>query len=134
VIVADTNLVAYLLLPGERTRTAERVLDVDPVWAAPLLWRSELRNILATQVRAGRLGLADAQAVADQAERLLAGREYTVATAPVLELASSSGCAAYDCELVVLARELDVTLVTADGAVLDAFPETAMAPDAFATA
>ncbi len=36
------------------------------------------------------------------------------------------------CEFVVLARELDVKLVTADAAVLDAFPDTATAPGRFA--
>lgn len=130
-IVADTNLVAYLVLPGERTQVAEEVLGKDPAWAAPILWRSELRNVLASYVRTGRLALDHALAMAERAEELLATREFTVPTREVLVLAAASGCAAYDCEFVVLARELGVPLVTSDQALLEAFPDTAVTPERF---
>ena len=50
-IVVDTNVLAYLLITGERSAEAERALRKDPFWAAPLLWRSELRNVLALYMR-----------------------------------------------------------------------------------
>jgi hypothetical protein len=37
VIVADNNLLVYLLLAGEHTAAAERVLQRDAQWAVPLL-------------------------------------------------------------------------------------------------
>jgi len=46
-IVTDTNLIGYLFLTSAHSMLAERVFQKDPVWAAPLLWRSELRNVLA---------------------------------------------------------------------------------------
>lgn len=50
-IVVDTNVLAYLYLPGEYTAAAEALLAHDPDWAAPVLWRSEFRNILAGYLR-----------------------------------------------------------------------------------
>ena len=50
-IVVDTNVIAYLFLPGEYTPLAERLLQKDPDWVAPVLWRSELRNVFALYVR-----------------------------------------------------------------------------------
>jgi len=51
VIVVDVNLVAYLLLGGPEAEHAQRVLRRDPAWAAPMLWRSEFRSVLASYVR-----------------------------------------------------------------------------------
>lgn len=56
-IVADTNLITYLLLPTPMTAAAETLYRDDPEWAAPLLWRSELRNVLALYLRKGLLPL-----------------------------------------------------------------------------
>ena len=72
-IVVDTNIVAYLLLPGEWTAAAESLWISDGEWAAPLLWRSEFRNILAGYMRRGLLTLEHAQEVQAAAENLLAG-------------------------------------------------------------
>ncbi len=53
-IVVDTNVIAYLWLPGARTAAAERLVKKDSDWNAPLLWRSEFRNVLAGCLRRGR--------------------------------------------------------------------------------
>lgn len=125
--VVDTNVIAYLFLESERTPQAERALARDPEWVAPLLWRSEMRNVLAVQVRQGKLDAARARRLMAEAERLLAGGEYTVASRDVLDLAAASGCSAYDCEFVALARDLAVPLVTTDRRLLEAFPDRTVA-------
>lgn len=120
------------LLPGERTEEAERVFRVDPEWAAPLLWRSEFRNVLTFYVRRGLLSLEGALEAMDKAELLLSGREYLLESPHVIELAALSGCSAHDCELVALAEERDVGLVTSDATALGAFPKVAVNPAKFA--
>jgi len=37
--VVDSNVIAYLLIPGEHTSHAEQALRNDPHWVAPVLWR-----------------------------------------------------------------------------------------------
>ena len=73
-IVVATNVMASLLLPGERTEQAERVFHRDPVWAAPLLWPSEFRNVLAVYMRQRRLSRAHALQLMDKAAILMQGR------------------------------------------------------------
>lgn len=123
-IVVDSNVIAYLYLPDEFTAEAERLLERDPDWVAPLLWRSELRNILALYIRKKLLEFDQAFRIQREAETLLADHEYDVDSFEVLTLARDSGCSAYDCEFIALARQLDVKLVTMDANLRKAFPAT----------
>ncbi len=130
-IVVDTNVLAYLLLPGGQQAVAEQVLARDPAWAAPLLLRSEFRNVLSGWARRGALTLDRAVSTAVEAEDYVRGREYTVPARDVLELAGRSRCTAYDCEFVALARQLGVRLVTSDRQLLAAFPGIAVSLESF---
>jgi predicted nucleic acid-binding protein len=130
-IVADTNLLIYLYIHGQRTSQAEAVLERDGQWAAPLLWRSEFRNSLAGLVRAREIDLDDAIRISHDAERRMASTEFSVTSERVLQLAIRSRCSAYDCEFVALAQDLRVAFVTADRQVLAAFPSTAVSPIEF---
>ncbi len=130
-IVVDTNTIAYLLLSGEYSAVAEQVLQKDNVWAAPLLWRSEFRNVLAGYLRRERLTIAEAVEIMSSAERLLKGNEYVVTSDHVLRLVVASDCSAYDCEFVGLAEDLHVPLVTVDRRVLKCFSAVAVSPQAF---
>lgn len=130
-IVADTNLIVYLYVKGQRTNQVEAVLQQDPAWAAPLLWRSEFRNTLMGLVKRKDLGLDDVLEIVSEAEQWMMGREYTVVSNKVLQLAVQSGCSAYDCEFVSLAMDLEVSLVTSDRQILRAFPRVALSPEKF---
>ena len=126
-IVVDTNILAYLYLPGDFTALAEELLENDPEWAAPVLWRSEFRNILAGYMGRKSLHYEVARNLLREAESLMAGAEYEVDSRRVLELVRDSDCSAYDCEFVALAMSLGVTLVTMDTKLLRAFPKVAVA-------
>ena len=132
-IVVDTNIIAYLYLSSERSAQAESAYRFDPQWAAPVLWRSEFRNVLAFYMREGVLAFDDAVKIISAAANTVAGREYEVSSLAVLKLSAKSACSAYDCEFVALALELGVPLVTADRQVLEQFPEVAMSLDEFVT-
>lgn len=125
-IVVDTNVIAYLLIEGEHTANAEAVFYKDADWVAPLLWRSEFRNILAHYLRRKYLQLEDAKQIMEQAEILMRGKEFNLNSRQVLDLIQNSSCSAYDCEYVALAQLLGVKLVTADKKLLAEFPATAV--------
>ena len=62
-IVVDTNVICYLLMPGERTAAADRLYRADPEWIAPRLWLDELLNVLATSERQAFLYAEQAAAI-----------------------------------------------------------------------
>lgn len=124
-IVVDSNVLAYLYLPGEFTAAAEALLARDPEWAAPLLWRSEFRNILAGYLRRKTLSFEQVCAIQTEAESLLDGFEFPVDSQEVMALVNRSDCSAYDCEFVALAQRLQTSLITMDKKILKAFAQHA---------
>ena len=124
-IVADTNLSAYLVMDSPYSEPAQRARIADPHWIAPLLWRSEIRNVLATHIRANLLTLRNALERLNALELMFEQRLYEVPSSTVLELASKTGCSSYDCEFVALARLNDCPLSTMDNRLGKSFPDTA---------
>jgi len=130
-IVVDTNLIGYLYLESKHSQQVEQVLRRDADWAAPLLWRSEFRNVLAGYLRKRWLSLEESRQLMDEALRMMEDREYEVDSYQVLRLVANSTCSAYDCEFVALAQELGTTLVTLDKEILNSFPAVAVSVDTF---
>lgn len=133
-IVVDSNIIAYCWLSGPLTASAQAVRMKAPEWHVPILWRSELRSILTGYLRDGSLSRAQIARVMEAAEDALTAGEHLVPSAEVFAFAERSRLSAYDCEFVVLASMLSVPLVTADKAVLKAFPGVALTMDAFLAA
>ena len=125
-IAVDTNVIAYLWIPGTHTANAEVLLKKDSEWIAPLLWRSEFRNVVAGYIRRNLMTRETAIQVVEEAESQMQGKEYSVSSMQVLNLVEKSLCSAYDCEFVALAEDLGVPLVTTDKKILSAFPLTAV--------
>jgi hypothetical protein len=101
-IVADTNLLVYLEIPGPATEMTRQVFRKDPDWASTALWQSEFRNAALGVIRSGQIDSAAAVAAFDRVEVLLGERIYAAATTAVFTLAVGNRVTAYDLEFVRL--------------------------------
>jgi predicted nucleic acid-binding protein len=129
-IVVDSNVIAYCWIRGERTALAHRLRGIDADWHAPVLWRSELRNILTGYRRDGSLAGEQVRRVMAAAEAGLAGREHHLPSDRVFAVTERYRLSAYDAEFVALAEILGVPLVTEDRAILKCWPDRALSLEA----
>jgi predicted nucleic acid-binding protein len=132
VIVADVNLLVYLLIDGPFTEAAEAAYRRDRRWVAPRSHRFELLNVLATNVRAGVVTLDQADEAWREAFRLVS-TPWDADQVDVLKLSVESRIATYECEYVVLARQRHLRVVNQDGRMLEHFPDTAVSIADFAS-
>jgi predicted nucleic acid-binding protein len=126
VIVVDTNIICHRWIPTSHSFEVEKALAKDPDWIAPLLWRSEFRNVLAGALRQNLITIDVASDIIDNAEMHFTNRDFAVSSRAVLNLVAKSTCSAYDCEFVALAEEQRVALVTLDRQILRNFPKIAV--------
>lgn len=130
-IVADANLLAYLLIPGGHTEAAEKAYELDPDWVAPTLWRSEFLNVLMSAVRARILKPGQADAAWSRAPSvILADQEPDLLDA--LHLAVKRGISGYDAQYVVLAQALGTVVVTVDKPLIHKCPDLVVSLERFA--
>ena len=69
--------------------------------------------------------------ILNAADQVLAGSEHIIADQLVLDVVEASTLTAHDAEFVALASALSVPFVTADKAVLRAFPDRALTMEEF---
>jgi len=132
-IVVDTNVIASMWVPNDMDEWVYKVLKADDNWIAPLLWRSEFRNVLSIYLRKQILAFPVVLQVTEEAEQLMDDNEFEVNSTQVMSLVADSSCSAYDCEFVALADDLNVQLVTFDKKIVRDFPDIAISPKEFAT-
>ena len=125
-IVADSNLIASCVLKSEATIAALALLERDPDWRVPRLWRYEMLNILATMIKAKLIARNDAESTYRQLLDTLRAKEKDPDPSSVLSLVEEFGISGYDAHFVALARDLKVKLYTQDKELLEKFPETAV--------
>lgn len=130
-IVVDVNVVAYFFIEGDKTALARNVLQRDPDWRLPALWRHEFLNILATFARAGGATAAEARTLWRRGVQWLGGAEQAVDMESALAIAIAHRVSAYDAQYLALARQLGVRCVTEDGRLLRAFPDATRTMRAF---
>jgi predicted nucleic acid-binding protein len=129
-IAVDTNILIHLWLPTTMTKLAEDVFFIDRHWVAPYFWRSEFRNVTWQYMKRG-LAFNDAITAITHAEDLMDGNEVEVLSNDVMELVYQSGCTAYDCEFVLVAKMKAIPLITLDKELLAKFPKIAINPYQF---
>ena len=112
-IVVDTNVIHYCWVRGQHTDVAQAVRRRDPDWHVPILWRSELRNVLTAYLRRELMSREQVVGILNAADQALAGSEHIIADELVLDVVAGSTLTAYDAEFVALASALSVPLVTA---------------------
>ncbi len=132
-IVVDTNVIASMWVPNDMDEWVYKVLKKDDDWVAPLLWRSEFRNVLSIYLRKEILELSVVLQATEEAEQLMDANEFEVNSTQVMSLVSNSSCSAYDCEFVALADDLNVQLVTFDKKIVSEFTNIAISPEEFVT-
>ncbi len=130
-IVADTNLIAYLFFETLHSEEATAVHQKDAEWAAPVLWRSEFVNVVSLYLRKNIITYRDSLDALEFAQSALRGKEFNVSMYSVLQFVNESKCSAYDCEFVALAHELNVPLVTYDEKILREFSSIAVSASDF---
>lgn len=129
-IVVDANVLLYSYFPSDYKLIVDKLFLEDPNWIAPILWRSEFRNVAAKFVKQG-LEFNTALQIIDLAEQFMEGNEIIVSSEEVMILAHQSGCTAYDCEYVAAALKRTLPLITFDQQVLKKFPGIAYGIDEF---
>jgi len=127
-LVADTNVLIELFLPGPNADAVQQWWIGDPDWRLPSLWIFEFRHVQLKYLRAGRLALGDALNDLADAEREFLPKTMSIASADALRLAHQHGCSSYDAEFVVLAQQLACPLLTFDRKLLQLFPDVAIRP------
>jgi predicted nucleic acid-binding protein len=132
VIVADTNLVAYLIIEGARTEAARRVRMRDADWKLPPLWRSEFLSVLVNSVRGSVLDQDEALRAWEIALDVFGACEVEPGGTDVLKTALRYGISAYDAQFARLSERLGVTLVTGDKRLCSACASFAVSIEEFA--
>jgi predicted nucleic acid-binding protein len=121
VVLVDTNILAYLMIEGDRTAAAQQLFERDSDWCSEAFVMVEFSNVIATYVRTGALTQA-------QGTKLLAESQahiptlHSVVNAQALENAMQFGISAYDARFISLAKQLKLKLVTEDAKLRVAVP------------
>ncbi|MDE0510754.1 MAG: type II toxin-antitoxin system VapC family toxin [Gammaproteobacteria bacterium] len=125
-IVADTNIISYFLLPTSYSDAADKLYRLEPHWVAPILWKSEFRSVLALYLRKKLISFEQALQLQESAESIMLNNEFDIASSQVLKFVERSACSSYDCEFVALAEHLNCLLVTEDKKIHESFPSIAV--------
>jgi len=120
-VVVDTNVVAYLLIEGDRTKQAQALFARDADWRSDAFLLIEFSNVLATYVRSGGLSRTQAESLLAEAGSRVR-TTANVAHLRALRVAEQYGVSVYDARFLAAAQSLGGKLVTEDAKLRAAAP------------
>ena len=121
-VVVDTNVLAYLLVEGDRTTEAQALFARDSDWRSEAFLLVEFSNVLATYRRMGALSGRQTESLLAEAARRM--RELlNVPNLQALRCAERFAVSAYDARFLAVADTLGAKLVTEDTKLRAAAPD-----------
>ncbi|MCH7638918.1 MAG: type II toxin-antitoxin system VapC family toxin [Bacteroidetes bacterium] len=127
-LVVDTNILAHLLIDGDKTDDARTLFGRDPDWRSDSFVLIEFSNVLATQVRLGMTDAGSAGRYLSEAEKRMPHLVQTPHSI-ALSIANEFGVTTYDARFLGAARALGTKLVTEDKRLRKAAPELTVSLD-----
>jgi predicted nucleic acid-binding protein len=125
-IVVDTNVVAYFVIPGAHTALAESLRAREIDWRVPTLFLHEWLSVLTSYVRKRLLNRDEALRAYKRGISLVRIDQSAPDALRIINLHLASGCSSYDCEFVATAENLGAKLITFDKEIVRAFPTIAV--------
>lgn len=120
-VVVDTNVLAYLLIEGDRTREAQSLFALDSDWRSDTFLPIEFSNIIATYIRLKALNPSQGRSLLAEAEKRMR-QTVNVPHARALDIAAQFTVSAYDARFLGAAQSLRAKLVTEDSKLRAAAP------------
>jgi predicted nucleic acid-binding protein len=131
VIVVDTNVLAYLVIPGPLTSRAESVRAKDSDWHVPALFRHEWLNVVTRYASQPNFGRDRAVRAYWTGLSMVKVHDDRLNPVDVINLHLRSGSSSYDCQFVAAAEQLGVQLLTVDKETVKAFPTISVGLESF---
>lgn len=130
-IVADTCLIYYLCNDNDLTPKAQHILEKDPYWIVPSLWRKEYANVLSKLARKEHRSIEEVIEHFNDTVTLFEESERPVEMEQALRISIAHKLSVYDAHFVTLAFQHHVFLITEDKEVLKRCPELAINMDSY---
>ena len=111
-IVVEPEVIAYLLIAGEKTPLAQQTFQKDADWVLPPIWQHEFLNLLASFVQQKGCTLEQAEQLWKESQRLFAGRKQRVRREQALRLACEQQITVYEAMYLSLAIDLGILLIS----------------------
>lgn len=111
--LVDTNILAYLLIEGDRTPAAQALYARDPDWRSEAFIMVEFSNILATYVRTQAMTHKQGLELLAKAQELMPTLT-DLQHSRGLDTATEFRISAYDARFIAVAKQMRVKLVTED--------------------